>query len=216
MRRNGKNRTTVQRGDEFEALVFKRLSKVISELGFSNKNAKLKRRPRYFSRDRNAQIIFDVSAECGKDPKMPAFTVVVECKDYKHAVPVNDVEEFKAKLDQCFGKNVKAVLAVSGAVQEGALTYARSQGIAVVRIFPDHKVGVVAYKLGSGVDLSSLSTRLHREMAARVDEAITDPKFHGAYRNFRDTFDTFGAYKSKNFTKLDNLVRTMIGPVSRS
>ena len=63
-----------------------------------------------------------------------------ECKDYTQAIPVNDIEEFKAKLDQIAGKNVKGVVATQGALQKGALTYAQSNGIGIVRILPDDQV----------------------------------------------------------------------------
>jgi hypothetical protein len=49
---------------------------------------------------------------------------VFECKDYKKSVPVDDIEEFKSKLQQIAGLNVKGTMVVSGDLQKSAITYA--------------------------------------------------------------------------------------------
>lgn len=65
---------------------------------------------------------------------------IIECKDYAGSIPVDDVEEFKAKLDQISGANRKGMLVVSGALQPSAFNYARSNGIAVARPLPREHV----------------------------------------------------------------------------
>jgi len=61
--------------------------------------------------------------------------VLIECKDYSNTIPVNDLEEFWAKIDQVAGANVKVVVASTAAFQEGALRYAESKGFGVLRHF---------------------------------------------------------------------------------
>ena len=55
--------------------------------------AVVRRKPGYFSRDRNKDIVFDVSVEVSrKGGVTPYWIWVWECKNYTHSVPVDDVE----------------------------------------------------------------------------------------------------------------------------
>ncbi len=124
---------------------------------------------------------------------------VCECKDYSGALPVNDVEEFKAKLDQIAGKNVKGLLAVTGALQSGAEKYARSQGIGVVRIMPPSQVEWLMYfetVVSSGRE--SLDP-------AQFQRALTIPGFTSRNREFFGRADgyIFGGWRA--------LLRTSLG-----
>lgn len=93
----------------------------------------------YHSKDRGTDIIFDVSIEI----YLPGATeysavVLVECKNYSHPVPVDDVEEFFAKVQQVAAANAKAVVASTASFQSGAMAFAKSKGIGLMRCFePD-------------------------------------------------------------------------------
>ena len=91
----------------------------------------------YYSRDRRSEIVFDIAIEVSM-PRfpIPSMVCLVECKDYGHPVPVNDVEEFFAKVQQVAGAKAKAILASSSAFQRGAIEFARSKGIGLFRVFP--------------------------------------------------------------------------------
>ena len=133
----------VIKGDSFENLVFNIISVALkgNRLGLSPRQARLFRKKAYFSRDRQKNIIVDISIEVWL-PKAKNYSLlwVCECKDYHSAIPVDDIEEFKAKLDQIAGKNIKGVFASRNALQRGALEYARSNGIGVVRVLPNNHV----------------------------------------------------------------------------
>ena len=75
-------------------------------------------------------------------PKATDWSVlwVWECKDYRNPVGVEDLEEFWAKIQQIGGANIKAGVASTSALRSGALNYARSKGIAVIRVLPDDQV----------------------------------------------------------------------------
>ncbi len=140
--------STLAQGDKFEERVFDALSDELKDdrLGLSPATARLFRKKGYFSRDRKTNIVVDISIEVWP-PAAENYSLLwaCECKDYGHSVPVDDIEEFKAKLDQIAGKNLKAVFATSNSLQRGALSYARSNGIGVVRILPDNQVNWVLY-----------------------------------------------------------------------
>lgn len=97
---------------------------------------KVRKKPKYHSRDRGGDITFDVSIEISL-PGATDFSsvVLIECKNYTHPVPVDDVEEFFAKVQQVAAANAKAVLATTASFQSGAREFARSKGVGLLRYF---------------------------------------------------------------------------------
>lgn len=97
---------------------------------------KVRKKPKYHSRDRGGEITFDVSIELFL-PGASEFSsvVIIECKNYTHPVPVDDVEEFFAKVQQVAAANAKAVLASTASFQAGTQEFARSKGIGLLRYF---------------------------------------------------------------------------------
>lgn len=144
---NRKN--TKNTGAAFEEEVYKLISKIVNKNEFmvSNPNVRIRKKPRYYSKDRDTEIEFDVSVEKylgnpdeNKDIK-PSIIIVIECKDYSSNIPVDDVEEFHAKLQQVGADNTKGMMITQkGCFQKSALTYANTKGIALARILPDDQV----------------------------------------------------------------------------
>ena len=136
-----KNQSTVSKGDAFENFVANVLEHEINSraLGLDPRACQLYKKRKYFSRDRQADIIVDISIEFTL-PGQSKWSIlwIFECKDYSSSLPVNDVEEFYSKVQQIAGVNVKAVLVTSGSLQEGALQFARSKGIGVARRSEEH------------------------------------------------------------------------------
>jgi Zn-dependent peptidase ImmA (M78 family) len=95
----------------------------------------------YYSEDRQNNIIVDISIETFiKDAINYSMLTVIECKNYKKLMPIDDIEEFKAKLDQIAGKNVKGIMVSRSGFAKGTLNYAKSQGIALVRLLDSNKI----------------------------------------------------------------------------
>jgi hypothetical protein len=106
---------------------------------------------------------------------------------------VSDIEEFKSKLDQIAGANKKGMLAVSGGLQTAAVSYARAQGIGVVRLLPDDQVEHILYHM--------TMTQLREAQRLRSDEflsALTQPSFVGTNRDFYAEFKSqlYGDWRS--------------------
>ena len=90
----------------------------------------------YHSKDRNTEIVFDVSIEIFlPGSKDYSSLVLIECKNYTHSVPVDDAEEFFAKVQQVAAANAKAVIASTASFQSGARSYAKAKGIGLMRYF---------------------------------------------------------------------------------
>jgi hypothetical protein len=93
---------TIAKGNAFEDRVFQAIRRELDgdRLGLSPKLAKPFKRKGYYSKDRDDEIVVDISIEVwlpGADHW--SFLWVCECKDYSGSIPVDDVEEFKSKLD---------------------------------------------------------------------------------------------------------------------
>ena len=173
--------STVAKGTAFEVRVQAAIARELysSKLGFDPASATLYAKKGYYSRDRDSEIIVDLSIEVWL-PNAPTWSLlwVCECKDYGGSVPVDDVEEFKAKLDQISGANRKGVMAVTGALQQGALRYAQANGIGVVRLLPDDQVQHVLYQLSINAPYPD---RLTPSMVA---QALVSPDYIGRNNSF--------------------------------
>jgi len=107
---------------------------VQGNLGLDPTLATVRHKPKYFSRDRKKNIIFDVSIEvCRKGVTTPYWVWVWECKNYGHKVPVDDAEEFHAKLEQVGSDRTKGTMITPIGFDTGTVEYAKSKGIGLWR-----------------------------------------------------------------------------------
>jgi IrrE N-terminal-like domain len=127
---------TTARGDAFEDEVHEFICDLLSEDLFYLKRDScrvFKKKP-YFSRDRQSEIVFDIAIESylpGHED--PSVIVIIECKNYSHAVPVDDAEEFFQKIQQVSGANTKGIIATPRTFQSGTIAFSRSKGIALLQ-----------------------------------------------------------------------------------
>jgi hypothetical protein len=137
---------TVKKGNIFEDKVFEYITTELSNdrLHVSGKRSKAYQKKGYFSKDRQSNIITDISIETFF-PNVDDYSLltVIECKDYRTPVPVDDIEEFHSKIQQIAGDNVKAIFVTSAALQRSALNYAKSKKIAVIRYLPDDQIRMI-------------------------------------------------------------------------
>ena len=180
---------TVAKGDALEDETFKLLKKELEagRLGISPSSGKIFKKKGYYSRDREKNIVVDISIEVwlpGADNYSMLW--VCECKDYGRSVPVDDVEEFKSKLDQIAGKNIKGVIATRNSYQEGAIKYARSQGLGLVRIMPDDQVSWFMY------NIMSSSTPIRDKLNPReFNVALSNEGYQAKERSFYSEYDGY-------------------------
>lgn len=151
-------------GTAFEDKVFNIITDLVQSNEFivGEPYVRVLRKAKYYSRDRDSYIQFEIAVEKYlKNPDIekslrPAIIVVVECKDYISSVPIDDVEEFHAKLQQVGADNTKGIIITrTGAFQKSALKYALSKGITLARILPDDQVHYILFKM-PGMNFSRL------------------------------------------------------------
>lgn len=136
------SRTTTRKGNALEEQIHQLfLTEIDADRFWAKKqNCKVFWKKGYFSKDRGTKIIFDISIEVYL-PGAHEYSslVLIECKNYGHRVPVDDVEEFFAKVQQVAAANAKAIIASTASFQSGAREFAKSKGIGLIRYFsPDN------------------------------------------------------------------------------
>jgi Restriction endonuclease len=100
------------------------------EWGVNASCCRVRRKPRYFSRDREADIVFDVAVEVfpNDDPAALHLLWLIECKNYpSRNVKVDEVEEFHRKMMQV-GAHKGAIFTRCG-FDEGTVRFARANRI---------------------------------------------------------------------------------------
>lgn len=140
---------TTQMGNEFEDIVAGVFNKLMLEgaLGVDPQCAKVISKPKYYSRDREADITFDLAIEIWPNgAKRCALLYLIECKNYSSTVPVNDVEEFYGKILQVSDVAVKGVLVTNKGFQQSAYKVAKAKGMMLVLCSNSAGVEVLLHK----------------------------------------------------------------------
>ena len=193
-------------GKDFELKALEALTHALNtnSLGLLPDSCKIFHRKGYYSRDRRSEIVTDISIELYL-PGASTWSIlwVWECKDYQTRIPVDDVEEFWAKLNQIGGANVKGGIVTSGVLQAGALNYAKSKGIAVVRLLPDNQITHILARSRPGPQLSPAEIA-QRELE-RATRALTEPEFVSDRKEF------FALYVDAAVSTWNKLVDRVLG-----
>jgi len=154
---------TTAQGNSLEDHAFDYFSKEIEEGRFLARpeNCRIFKKKGYYSKDREKEIIFDIAIEIrfiGADTH--SILCLIECKNYTHSVPVDDIEEFYAKTQQITPSNTKAIVVSANSFQSGAFKYAKSKGIGLLRYFEPNSVEWKLHRSHSSVSaINSLNAR---------------------------------------------------------
>lgn len=161
-----------KKGAALEKKVYDVISKMISteQLPFLSSQCKVFSHKKYFSKDRNGYIETDVSIEIYLGTATePVLIWVWECKDYSNSIPIDDIEEFHAKLEQIGADKTKGTMITSfGNFQSGCLNYAKSKGIGLARLMPDDQVSHLMYFMTFDAMRTKLRTDSYRSALTQM------------------------------------------------
>jgi Zn-dependent peptidase ImmA (M78 family) len=162
-------------GNKLEQSIFRLIKSEIDadRFLFRRDSCRVFQKKGYYSQDRKKDIIFDVSVESAL-PGASTYSMLalIECKNYTHPVPVDDIEEFFAKVQQVAPASGKAIVASASAFQQGAIEFAKSKKIGLLRYFgPKH----FKWELYRSPSAASLGLRPDREFV--VTRGLTDPHY---------------------------------------
>jgi hypothetical protein len=154
--------SSTSRGLELEERVFSFLEAEIKAHRFLARPecCAIFHRKAYYSRDRQSNIIFDVAIELTlPGESTPSMFWLIECKHYDHPVSVDDVEEFFTKVQQVAAAKSKAIVVSSHSFQSGAVEFACSKGIGLLRVFPKSEFKWVLHRSPSSLHMSRSLSR---------------------------------------------------------
>jgi Zn-dependent peptidase ImmA (M78 family) len=214
------NSTT--KGNDLEIRIFRLLQHEISQdrFLFKEKSCKIFQKKGYYSRDRDGEIVFDVSIEAflpGQDSY--SVLILVECKNYGHPVPVDDAEEFYAKIQQISGANVKGIIASTNSFQDGTRKFAKSKGIGLLRYYDNLDFKWVLTRSPSFLVTNSYAINEFMNAFRGIDEEAHRSKYFDFYcyvdDNYTNSLKLFFSNLINLGTKEDDaeLLRTIENPI---
>ncbi len=148
---------TIKKGDQLEDKIYNLFTEEISAGRFfaTKECCQIFKKKGYYSKDRKKDIIFDVSIEITLPGEQSySILVLIECKNYNHKVPVDDVEEFFSKAQQISGCNIKGILVSTNSFQEGTFNYSQSKGIGLLKYYNRESLDWVLTRSPSGMAFS--------------------------------------------------------------
>jgi len=182
---------TTKKGDKLEDQAFDVFESQIAEDCFFSRRefCKIFRKKGYYSKDRGKNIIFDISIEVTL-PGQDRFSLLflIECKNYGHSVPVDDVEEFFAKIQQISGANAKGIVVSTNSFQGSAFKFARSKGIGLLRYFSKEKLEWILARSPSSMASSSLASSERSNSYRALHEENHESRYFDFYGCVKDTY----------------------------
>lgn len=181
--------STVKKGDTFENKVFNHFKNELKNdrLYVAEKTSHIFQKKSYYSKDREANVIIDISIETYL-PKATDYSLltVIECKDYNSSIPIDDIQELHDKVRQIAGDKGKAIFATTAALQKSALTYAKNNKIAIIRFLPSNQVNWVFYYMTS--DAFTTKEQLNGN---EFNSALLNQEHRGRNRSFYASYDNY-------------------------
>jgi Zn-dependent peptidase ImmA (M78 family) len=183
---------TVKIGDSFEKKSYEVISKAVEngELGISESASRVFQKKGYYSRDREKDIIFDLSIEVWPtNAERYTLLYLIECKSSNSKkVPVDDIEEFYSKIIQVSGANVKGVLITDNSFQEGVVTFAKNRGIMLIEVSKTGDYKIILHRTNRGTnDIKEEDIDLIFEKF--IKKALGPPKIEGLQKLSSDQIE---------------------------
>lgn len=152
---------TVKKGDAFEKRALGIVKKAVEDGCFGVKEyVKIYEKKGYYSLARKKNIIFDLAIEVWQ-PNASRYSLLylIECKDYKGSIPVDDVEEFYNKTTQVAEGAFKGVFITNNGYQEGAYNFAEFKRIMLMRVEPTDNYEIILHRTNrkKGTELNSIN-----------------------------------------------------------
>ncbi len=147
-----KNNTT-SKGNKLEKQVYELIKILLEKEEFfvAGKKSKVFWKKGYYSQAKKKEIVVDISIETYlKNSQKYSLLTIIECKNYEHLVPVDDVEEFDSKLSQIGEHNTKGIILTKKGFQVGASNFAMSNGIGIGIITAENEIDWIAHRKNTG------------------------------------------------------------------
>ncbi|MBX3596546.1 MAG: ImmA/IrrE family metallo-endopeptidase [Rhizobiaceae bacterium] len=162
-------------------------------------NCKIYKKKRYYCRERQGYVEFDVVIEVyGTRRTSPSIYVIFECKNHRARISESRVTDFLHKIGRLFPHNSKGILVVTSKLQAGAENIARNAGIGIVK-YNEHGFEIVADRKEN----TPFDQRFVHSQIFQVDNNTKPLKFSG----FHD---------GKYFASIADLINSLDGKIAET
>ena len=134
---------TTEKGDKFEDKVLSLLMKDIKSFSLfmgHESHIKVFKKKKYYSRFLKGDIEFDIAIEVYRDKNIPNYSslILIECKDYKKAVGVDQINKFLQDVrdlsEGSFTHGLKPIMAISSRLAKSAYNIALERNVGLIKI----------------------------------------------------------------------------------
>lgn len=134
---------TTEKGDKFEDNVLTLLMKEIEDFNtFINPKNHIEvfKKKKYYSRFRKSDIEFDIAIEVYQDKQIKNYSslILIECKDYKGTVGVDQINKFLQDVRDLsegnFSHSLKPIMAISSNLAKSAFNVALERNVGLIKI----------------------------------------------------------------------------------
>lgn len=166
-----KPQSSIAKGNAFEVRVHDSLQLLIENGDFyvRKDQSKIHWKKKYYSVIRQKDITFDLAIEVFlSGSEKPSLVIVIECKDYKSPVPVDDIEEFDSKLGQLVGQRhcLKGIVVTSNSFDSGAVSVAKNVGIGLAQMAKDDSLDWIVPRKDIAHALSDLQVDNPKQLSS--------------------------------------------------
>ncbi|WP_027395417.1 ImmA/IrrE family metallo-endopeptidase [Aquimarina latercula] len=141
---------TTEKGDILENKAVRVIEKILNDglIGIMKEYARVFSKKKYPSNLRGSgDVEFDLTIEIWPpDADQYSMIYFIECKNYNHRVPINEVKKFYADIEETSGINAKAIIISSSPLQKGAFDYATAKGMMVIEGESVDNFKIILYK----------------------------------------------------------------------
>ncbi|BBD45219.1 Hypothetical protein PEIBARAKI_5212 [Petrimonas sp. IBARAKI] len=187
-----RKKSTTEKGDSFEKKVFNIIKDLLEndEFYVSGKNSKIFWKKKYPSSKTETDIEVDISIETyQKGAEKYSLLTIIECKDYKSSIPVNDIRELGSVLNEIGEHNTKGILISKSPFQKATLGFARNTKIAIGRLNLENEIDWINHRK------DKKQTNIESEV---IDESLTN--------DILTTTNFIAQFENKGYNRLPDLL----------
>lgn len=166
---------TTEKGDILEDKAIGIIEKILNDglIGIMKEYARVFTKKKYPSNLRGSgDVEFDLTIEIWP-PNADQYVMIyfIECKNYNHRVPINEVKKFYADISETSGINAKAIIITSSPLQKGAFDYASAKKMMVIEGESKDNFNIILYKRNNEEDniIPIIESTINNEL---LDEGV--------------------------------------------
>lgn len=192
--------STTEKGNKLEDKLYEYLldqqnrDKLVYD-AYPASHCKVLKKHKYYCKDREADVEFDVVVEVRRTGRSePHLYVVFECKNHQKPIEDSYVRIFSDQISSVFGQAVKGIVVTSNKLQSGAERVAENRRLGIVK-FDENGLEVIADRtVGTWAENSFIQTQLadgNRRSKSLKFSACIDGGYFSSFDQILHSLETY-------------------------